>query len=251
MKYSKIYFWESVICVLSTLVYLKLQYDMQLFDLKIFSLADAYLHQMQPMAYTLLVVPFLIIAVAVSMKDDFYSTKILFYRSKWDILKEQIKRAMILSVYFAILYMVVTIIFGIAKNQVIYNWDKNESYFFINNYCKFQGLFWEVMLMYLFISILRNFLIATIIVLSKWYFKHIAIGFLITMGICITEAKQTMLLPIQIKILLRIFFPTYEFWVSQTMRIKIVGIAILYAGILFFAAKVLVKKKEFLNEKMF
>lgn len=250
MRFKKAYLIESVILLGLILAYLSADFKMWEYDASVYSVADSWLTMMQPMEYTILLLPVLMIGTACDIKYDFLSWRILRYESKQEIFVEQCKRAALRSAWFSALYLTVILMFGRAKGLELCTWNQTSSYFFRSNRCTYEGSLFEVILVLFLLCAIRNMFLSMMIVLSKWYLKNVMAGFLFPMGICIFEMCQSALNGTEhLRIFLRRFMAEYSFWISRKMRGEMVLVLMLYGVLLFFMAVNILKKKEFLDGK--
>lgn len=243
---------QMAVLSLITVAYLFADDRKGFYDENIYSVADSWISMMEPIPYTILVLPLLLITTAYGMRNDFWSNRILRYKSKGEILNEQCKKAFMSSVQTAGIYLMIISLFGFVKGREFCNWNQTNSYFFMKNRCVFQGNVIEIILVVFFLCLIRNVFISMMIVLSKWYFKNIVSGFFLPLGICIIEITQDSLGGLEnIYIFLRRFIADYSFWISLRMRGEIVAYVLGYGVLLFLMAENILKKKEFFHGKKF
>lgn len=250
MRFKREYLVESILLSGITIVYLVADFQMWEYERSIFSVADSWLIMMQPLEYTLLVLPILMVGTVYDTRNDFLSGNILRYQSKKKIFGKQWKNTWLRSVWYTVVYLTLILIFGRAKGLKLCNWDQSDSLFARNNNCIYQGSFLEIFLVLFFLCVIRNIFVSTMILLSKWYLKNVLTGFLFPVSICIFEMCQSALNGTeQLNIFLRRFMADYPFWVFWKVRAEMILVLMVYGLLFAFATINILKKKEFLNGK--
>lgn len=228
-----------------TWMFLRMENQSNAWKSQISCAADHCLMMMNPLEYTIAVVPLLMIAIVLDTQKDFCGSRVLFYRSKKDLFFEQSWQAVKWSVMFTVIYLLTIFVYQQWNGQCIYNWDDERSYFCITNKEIFQGSPAEVFFIIFLICVYRNLIISAVILLSKWYFRHITAGFLTVLVVCLFEFAQS---KTDISIFLKRLNTGYSFWISRSQELEVAVSMLLYLAVLYFVTKKAIVKKEFLDE---
>lgn len=212
---------------------------------KYYSLADCYIRMLQPIAYSVLVIPFLLIGTCRSIKVDFCVPQLLRRKSKKEMLIIQEMKLAGMSLFYAIIYLIGVSIAGIKKTEVMINWSNMNSVFCIKTQCTMPNIsLVHVIILFLIMTFIRNYLFSNIILFIQWLYENVTIGLFIIICICCFEITQE-----KAKVLLWIFTIDYPIWINQSRRIDIVIFGLGYVLIVFLIFKITITYKEFLHEK--
>ena len=228
-----------------TIAFLKIENRSEIWKVKYSCVADSCLVMMEPLEYTVIVVPLLMIAVILATRGDFNGNRILFYRSKMELFLMQVGKGIRWSLFITFFYLLTILVYQMWNGQSIYNWDAKNSYFCIMNKEVFAGTGIEVFAGIFLLCMCRNLIISMVIILSEWYFRHMLVGFLMVLSVCIFELAQ---IEINVPIFLKRLSVNAVFWLSQSKRTEVACSIGVYLLILCFLVKRVVEKKEFLDE---
>lgn len=212
---------------------------------KYYSLADCYIRMLRPIAYSILMIPFLLVGTCKSTKFDFYVPQLLRRKSKYKIfLIQEIKLAGISS-FYALIYSFGVSLAGIKKTELMINWGNMDSVFCVKNQYTLPNIsLANVIILFFIITFIRNYLFSNIVLIIQWLCDNVTIGILIVVCIICFEITQK-----KIKILLWLFTLDYPVWINQSMRIKMMIFGIGYLLLTIFVFKRVINHKEFLHEK--
>ena len=212
---------------------------------KYYSLADCYIRMLRPIAYSILMIPFLLIGTCRSTKFDFYIPQLLRRKSKKEIfLIQEIKLAG-MSLFYALIYTLGVSLAGIKKTESMINWGNMDSVFCINNRCTLPNIsLANVIILFFIITFIRNYLLSNIVLLIQWLCENATIGVFIVICISCFEITQE-----KVKIMLWIFTIDYPIWVNRSRRIEMLIFGFVYLLLAFLVFKIVIDHKEFLHEK--
>lgn len=239
------------------LMMMKLFYKNMTPELDTYSFPDFLVHMMSPYEYGLIVVPVLLFAVIHCLKDDFLNSRVLFYSSKRELWIDQEKKIFYLSVFFIILLLALTVGFGYAEHQIWFNWDQTQSYYYLKTHQLFYGNPLQVWIAAFFIGFVRNFIFCNLILLSKWAWNRTMPGIILGILICVCEiifdsSITEMLIGLKkIEILMSLFSLDYPMFQDRGERfVMVIALGVILVLIALVMKQVL-KKKEFIHDKVF
>lgn len=212
---------------------------------KYYSLADCYVRMLRPIAYSILMIPFLLVCTCRSMKFDFCVPQLLRRKSKKEILIIQEIKLAGISLFYALIYALGVGLAGIKKTELMINWNNMNSVFCIKNRCTLPNIsLANVIILFFIITFIRNYLFSNIILFIQWLCENATIGIFIVICISCFEITQE-----KVKIMLWIFTIDYPVWINQIRRIEMIIFALGYLLLAIFVFKIVINYKEFLHEK--
>lgn len=209
------------------------------------SKADYFIRLMRPTAYSILNLIFVIFAAYQSIKNDFNVQRIIRFKSKKDLVHFQEIKLIFISLLFTITYAIGIFTISMTEVSTLINWDRADSVYWLETQTVIANITFEkVILFFVVITFIRNFLFANIIVLSSWIFRNRIIGVLAVFAIIVFEIRQA-----SVKVLLWLFTLDYPVWESSMRKMEMVIGIICYAIIGFIVIKKLCRSKEFIGER--
>ncbi len=207
-------------------------------------LLDCYILMMNSMPYMVMVVLPLIITFSYSMRHDFMALHITKYKSWRQLLITQEMKVLLYSVIYALIFMVLVAIFAHFKVKEFFNWKEVQSYFYMKTNITTNMKLFEILILFFFLCVIRNFIIQNLFLLSIWIKNNILYGIIAVLAILFMEMNGT-----KTSLLFRIFSLDYYIWNSYILRINMILGAIIYYLIISISFYYITANKELTDGK--
>lgn len=204
-----------------------------------YCILDCFVFMMSPIYYMLMVVFPLILTFSFSTKNDFVAVHITKYNSWKHYLKVQEYKVFVYSILYACIFMLVVGIIGSIRVKADFNWNIEQSFFYMKSETTTNMSFIELLLVFLLICIIRNFIIQNILLASLWLKNNILYGIIAVFSIVFFELNQP-----KMGVLLRLYSLDYYIWSRQVLRLRMVYGVFVYVFIGIIAFYFITSRKE-------
>lgn len=200
--------------------------------------ADVLVGQLGPLTFLWGVVLPVILLNQQIVKNSFQYQYVIRSGSWKSILLTQLKKITLVSLIFAITYIVCVILYCKLNGLVLFNWDKYDSMFYIYTQ---QQLKAESTVVYIYATVcifLRCLVINHILLLFFWGFRHEIVGMLVVICLVFDEAIRGD------KWICRLFPFDYRIWCEANERARMVLQFVIYAvGAIVLYRYILLRKE--------
>lgn len=203
------------------------------------SIADVCVFLMQPLNYTMIMIlPIILTSFRISKFDFIYNFTIR--QNSWkQIWKKQIKQIAIMSLVFALFFVICIVIFSLGKKIPLFNWNVKQSFFFWRTEIILNFSAAEIYIYFLVCCFLRNFILQNIILLLEWFGIPRLIGVICIIVISLDEAVRGM-----DRLVSRLITADYAVWTNSSYRIETVIQTLVYFFMGYILYQIAINRKE-------